>query len=137
MKIKFILISISLLLLVLSLPSCRSNSDDFSSKIGKTVTVSGEIVKGPCGYMLFRGGDFNSVYLLPSPDGKPQEVEKKIAELAVKNVGKSITVTGRLYFHESNLPNKLPEESVTLPDDFYYIIWDSADTVIDFDSNQK
>jgi hypothetical protein len=53
-----LLLSISLsLLIIAALSSCQSDGDDFNSKVGKIVTVHGEIVKGPSGYMLFRGGD--------------------------------------------------------------------------------
>jgi len=126
MKLKLILSFFSAILLTAIFSSCQSNDGDLESNLGKTVTVTGILVRGLSGYMIFRSEDLDSVYLIPmSQDGNG-----KFKSFVLQNDSKKITVTGKLLFHESKAANRFPEESVILSPHYYYIFWDAKDTVI-------
>jgi len=131
MKIKFILSIFSAIVLISVLSSCQSNNGDLESELGKTVTVSGVFVRGPSGYMIFRGEDLGSVYLIPSS----KDGNDKFKSFILQNDSKRIAVTGTLLFYESKAANKFPEETVIISPRYYYICWDAKDTVISQDAN--
>ncbi len=132
MKRIFPALAVSFVLLLFSLTSCQSNSSGIEANIGKIVTVSGDMVKGPSGYMIFRGVDLASVYLMPLPgaDGKIVESDK-FKDFVINNDGRKISVTGKLLFKRIEPVNKFPEETEKSPTDYYIIYWDARDTQIE------
>jgi hypothetical protein len=74
MKLKLILALIYSVALLAIVSSCQSNSSYLESNLGKTVTISGIFVRGPSGYIIFRGEDLESVYLIPKT-GRRRQVQ--------------------------------------------------------------
>ncbi|HCE42801.1 MAG TPA: hypothetical protein DET40_04575 [Lentisphaeria bacterium] len=132
MKTKLILSIFSAIVLVAILSSCQSGNGNLESNLGKTVAVNGIFVRGLSGYMIFRGEDLDSVYLIPMAK---QDENSKFKSFVLQNDGRRINVTGKLLFHKSQVANRFPEETIKISPHYYYIFWDAEDTVIGQDAN--
>ncbi len=123
---------LSSVLLASFLASCQSGGDEMSANVGKRISIAGDLVKAPSGYMIFRNADLASVYLRLTPEGASNpDTAGKFKDFTFKNDGKKVSVTGTLVFKRVDSANKFPEETEKPPTEYYLIYWDAKDTRVD------